>query len=60
MMQLGLMRLTFSRSFETHSGKHSKYQMSEKDYVFGAVTLYNDMINLFIYVLKMFGEHDDH
>ena len=41
-----------------HSGKYAKYQMSEKDYIFGAITLYNDMINLFIYVLKMLGEED--
>ena len=32
--------------------------MSEKDYIFGAMTLFNDMINLFIYVLKMIGEED--
>ena len=46
--------------FCSDRGKHSKYQMSEKDYIFGAMTLYNDAINLFIYLLKMFGEHDDH
>lgn len=28
------------------SGKHAKYQMNEKDYVFGAMTLYNDIINM--------------
>lgn len=42
------------------AGKHSKYQMNEKDYVFGAMTLYNDIINLFIYVLKVLGEDRDH
>lgn len=40
-------------------GKHTKYQMSEKDYVFGAMTLYNDIINMFIYVLRLLGEDRD-
>jgi len=35
------------------SGKHSKYQLSEKDYVFGALLLYNDIINIFLYMLKL-------
>mmetsp|Transcript_5589 Transcript_5589/g.8570 ORF Transcript_5589/g.8570 Transcript_5589/m.8570 type:complete len:337 (-) Transcript_5589:804-1814(-) len=38
------------------SGKHSKYQMNEKDYVFGAMSLYNDIINMFIYILRVLGE----
>ena len=42
------------------AGKHSKYQMNEKDYVYGAVSLFNDIINLFIYVLKILGEEKDH
>ena len=37
-------------------GKHSKYQMNEKDYVFGAMSLYNDIINMFIYILRLIGE----
>jgi protein lifeguard len=41
------------------SGKHSKHQMNEKDYVFGAMTLYNDIINLFIYILRLIGEDRD-
>jgi FtsH-binding integral membrane protein len=41
------------------SGKHSKYQMNEKDYVFGAMSLYNDIISLFIYVLKLLGKDKD-
>ena len=40
------------------AGKYAKYQMSEKDYIFGAMTLYNDMISLFVYLLKMLGEED--
>ena len=37
-------------------GKHSKYQMNEQDYVFGAMALYNDIINMFIYILRLIGE----
>lgn len=41
------------------AGKHAKYQLSEKDHVFGAMTLYNDIINLFIYILRLIGEDND-
>jgi FtsH-binding integral membrane protein len=41
------------------SGKHTKYQMNEKDYVFGAMSLYNDIISMFIYILRMVGEDRD-
>jgi FtsH-binding integral membrane protein len=35
------------------SGKHSKYQLNDKDYVFGAVLLYNDIISIFLYLLRL-------
>jgi FtsH-binding integral membrane protein len=38
------------------SGKHSKYQLNEQDYVFGAMTLYSDVINIFLYILRLLGE----
>jgi len=38
------------------SGKHTKYQMNSKDYVFGAMSLYSDIINIFIYLLRILGE----
>eukprot|EP00550_Attheya_septentrionalis_P001834 CAMPEP_0198285350 /NCGR_PEP_ID=MMETSP1449-20131203/4671_1 /TAXON_ID=420275 /ORGANISM="Attheya septentrionalis, Strain CCMP2084" /LENGTH=348 /DNA_ID=CAMNT_0043982755 /DNA_START=156 /DNA_END=1203 /DNA_ORIENTATION=- len=38
------------------SGKNTKFQMNEKDYVFGAMSLYNDIINIFIYLLRILGE----
>jgi FtsH-binding integral membrane protein len=38
------------------AGKYSKFQMNEKDYVFGAMSLYNDIINMFIYILRLLGE----
>jgi protein lifeguard len=42
------------------SGKHSKYGMNEEDYVFGAMTLYNNIINIFLYLLRILGDdHDD-
>ncbi|KAG7358446.1 integral membrane protein [Nitzschia inconspicua] len=37
-------------------GKHSKYRMNEKDYVFGAMTLYVDIINIFLNILQLIGE----
>jgi len=37
-------------------GKHSKYQLNEKDFVFGAMLLYSDIINVFIYILRLIGE----
>lgn len=41
------------------AGKHTKYQMNEKDYVFGAMSLYDDVINMFIYLLRLIGEEKD-
>lgn len=38
------------------SGKSSKYQLNEKDYVFGAVLLYSDIINIFIYLLRLLDD----
>jgi len=37
-------------------GKHAKYRMNEKDYVFGAMTLYVDIINIFINILQLIGD----
>ena len=42
------------------SGKHTKHQMNEKDYVFGAMTLYSDIVNMFVYILKIIGEDREH
>ena len=41
------------------SGKHTKYQLNEKDYVFGAVLLYNDIISIFLYMLRLMAAGDD-
>lgn len=37
-------------------GKHSKYQLNEKDYVFGALVLYQDITSLFIYLLRLLND----
>lgn len=36
-------------------GKHLKYQFSEEDYVIGALSLYLDVIYLFMYILSLCG-----
>lgn len=41
------------------AGKSAKYQMSEKDYVLGAMSVYSDIINVFLYILRLLGEIDD-
>mmetsp|Transcript_21192 Transcript_21192/g.40892 ORF Transcript_21192/g.40892 Transcript_21192/m.40892 type:complete len:363 (-) Transcript_21192:66-1154(-) len=38
------------------SGKSAKYQMNEKDYILGAMSLYSDIINIFLYILRILGE----
>jgi FtsH-binding integral membrane protein len=37
-------------------GKHSKYQLNEKDYVFGALLLYQDIVSLFLYILRLLND----
>jgi FtsH-binding integral membrane protein len=41
------------------SGKSSKYQMNEKDYILGAMSVYSDIINIFLYILRLLGDIDD-
>lgn len=41
------------------SGKSAKYQMSEKDYILGAMSLYSDIVNIFLYILRILGDIDD-
>tara|TARA_B100001057_G_C22014384_1_gene631056 strand:- start:15 stop:164 length:150 start_codon:yes stop_codon:yes gene_type:complete len=36
-------------------GKHKKYTYSLDDYVFAALSLYLDIINLFLYILSIVG-----
>mmetsp|Transcript_97066 Transcript_97066/g.118870 ORF Transcript_97066/g.118870 Transcript_97066/m.118870 type:complete len:253 (+) Transcript_97066:36-794(+) len=37
-------------------GKHSKYRFTVDDYCFAAITIYVDIINLFLFLLQLFGE----
>lgn len=37
-------------------GSHYKYQFEIDDYVFAAITLYLDIINLFLYILQIIGD----
>mmetsp|Transcript_10174 Transcript_10174/g.15177 ORF Transcript_10174/g.15177 Transcript_10174/m.15177 type:complete len:342 (-) Transcript_10174:268-1293(-) len=60
LMHAGIGATLFSFYLAYHTrvivgGKHAKYQMNEKDYVFGAMALYSDIINMFIYMLEIFG-----
>ena len=41
------------------SGKHTKYQLNQKDYVFGAVLLYTDLVDLFLYLLRILGDQSN-
>lgn len=34
-------------------GKHAKFQFSVDDYVFAALNLYLDIINLFLFILQI-------
>jgi len=42
------------------SGKYTKYQLNEKDYVFGSMLLYNDIVNMFLYILRLLASDRDH
>ncbi len=37
-------------------GKHTKYRMNDKDYVFGAMALYVDIVNIFLHILALLGD----
>lgn len=56
---LGAILFSFYIVYDTQmivGGTHSKYQYSVDDYAFGALSLYLDIINLFMYILALFGE----
>lgn len=37
-------------------GKHKQHQFSLDDYCFAALNIYLDIINLFLHLLRLFGE----
>lgn len=64
MLYSGFAACLFSAFLAYHTklivaGKHSKYRMNEKDYVYGAMALYSDVINIFLNLLSMIGEDRD-
>jgi len=53
---IGVVLFSFYLIYDTQlivGGKHRKYQMSIDDYVFGALALYLDIINLFLHILEL-------
>ena len=53
---LGALIFSFYIIFDTQliiGGKHKKYQFDDEDYIFAALSLYLDIINLFIYLLDL-------
>eukprot|EP00923_Selenidium_pygospionis_P012448 GHVN01021116.1.p1 GENE.GHVN01021116.1~~GHVN01021116.1.p1 ORF type:complete len:176 (-),score=6.64 GHVN01021116.1:422-949(-) len=59
---IGAMIFSFYIVYDTQvivGGKHRKYQFSIDDYIFGAVALYIDIINLFMYILVLVGAASD-
>jgi FtsH-binding integral membrane protein len=64
MLYSGLGAILFSVYLAYHtrlivSGKHTKYQMNEKDYVYGAMTLYLDIINIFLRLVQIFDHMEN-
>ncbi len=37
-------------------GKHNKYRIGVDDYVFAALNIYLDIINLFLYLLQLLSD----
>ena len=60
---LGASLFSFYLAYHTRlifSGKYNtEYQLNEEDYVFGAMALYSDIINIFIYILRFLADDDD-
>jgi FtsH-binding integral membrane protein len=58
---LGCTLFTLFLAYDTRlivSGKHTKYQLNQKDYVFGAALLYHDIVAIFLYLLKLLDNDD--
>ncbi|GAX17107.1 uncharacterized protein FisN_5Hu493 [Fistulifera solaris] len=59
---LGACMFSFYLAHDTRlivAGKHSKYRMNNEDYVFGAMTLYMDIISLFLQLLDLLADKDN-
>lgn len=56
---LGAILFSFYIVYDTQlicGGKHKKHSFGVDDYVFAALNIYLDIINLFLYILSLFGE----
>ena len=59
---IGAILFSFYIVYDTQlmvGGKHHKHQFSVDDYVFAALNIYLDIINLFLYLLELFGQRQD-
>jgi hypothetical protein len=64
MLYSGFAACLFSAFLAHHTklivaGKHAKYRMNDKDYVFGAMALYTDVVGIFLNILEMLGKERD-
>jgi len=58
---LGVILFSFYVVYDTQliiGGDHKQHQFSVDDYVFAALNIYLDIINMFIYFLRIFGSRD--
>lgn len=58
---LGVLLFAFYIVYDTQlivGGKHKKYQYGVDDYVFAALSLYLDVINMFLYILALMGNRN--
>jgi len=64
MLYSGLAACLFSAYLAYHTklivaGKHSKYQLNDKDYVLGAMALYTDIVGIFLNILELLGGEEE-
>ena len=53
---IGVILFSFYLIYDTQlilGGKHKKYQFDKDDYILGALALYLDIINMFLYILQI-------
>ncbi|KAH9256299.1 hypothetical protein BASA81_005520 [Batrachochytrium salamandrivorans] len=62
MTYLGVVLFSFYVVYDTQlilGGKHKKFQFGVDEYVFAAINIYLDIVNLFIRLLQLFGKERD-
>jgi hypothetical protein len=58
---IGALIFSFYIVYDTQriiGGTHSEYQFEETEYIFAAIALYLDVINLFLSIMKIFGNNN--